>query len=409
MSKIHHSHASDLVDSLKDFDGQAASYRRVFEVIGRGVAFSQIMLISTFPRGGTQILQPSSVPEAFVKAYSKGLFATDGPTWQAILKAVPVTGNDCVSSGTLHNSEYYRQLMEPNGLAHVVAVRIQSPVFEGYPGVLHLYRGAGEPAFTPDDLSALHQMAGQFGKSIDVARESRALRSCGKKLPWDHRDVPRQFVFDRQGRQLSLPSAQKSVMDDQLTAAIKELVANRLESVDGELIRSDRVILPDKFGEKWAFRTVLFREFPALGKGPFVFLCIQPSGCEWTATRPEDFQADVDVSRLIPTLKFMQAEYTRLPTLTEISAKAHLSPFHFHRRFTELLGQTPKHFMLSCQIARAKRMLMERKVTLSEIAAECGFSHQSHFTSRFKQASGLTPTRWRRHANEHLKGRVASE
>jgi AraC family transcriptional regulator len=33
---------------------------------------------------------------------------------------------------------------------------------------------------------------------------------------------------------------------------------------------------------------------------------------------------------------------------------------------------------------------------LSEIAKECGFAHQSHFTSRFKQATGLTPTRWRR-------------
>jgi AraC family transcriptional regulator len=43
---------------------------------------------------------------------------------------------------------------------------------------------------------------------------------------------------------------------------------------------------------------------------------------------------------------------------------------------------------------------MERKVALAEIAAECGFAHQSHFTSRFKQATGLTPTRWRRFATE---------
>ena len=89
-----------------------------------------------------------------------------------------------------------------------------------------------------------------------------------------------------------------------------------------------------------------------------------------------------------------------MPTLDEISSKAHLSPFHFHRRFSELLGQTPKHFLLSCQIQQARRMLMERKVRLANIAAECGFAHQSHFTSRFKQASGLTPTRWRRLATE---------
>jgi AraC family transcriptional regulator len=31
-----------------------------------------------------------------------------------------------------------------------------------------------------------------------------------------------------------------------------------------------------------------------------------------------------------------------------------------------------------------------------DIASSCGFAHQSHFTSRFKQATGLTPTRWRK-------------
>jgi len=99
-------------------------------------------------------------------------------------------------------------------------------------------------------------------------------------------------------------------------------------------------------------------------------------------------------------VKFMHDEFGRSPTLDEIAAKAHLSPFHFHRRFTDLLGQTPKHFLLACQIHRAKELLVERKKELAEIAKECGFAHQSHFTSRFKQATGLTPTRWRRLAND---------
>jgi AraC family transcriptional regulator len=37
---------------------------------------------------------------------------------------------------------------------------------------------------------------------------------------------------------------------------------------------------------------------------------------------------------------------------------------------------------------------------LVEIANFCGFAHQSHFTSRFKQATGLTPTGWRRLCDE---------
>ena len=64
------------------------------------------------------------------------------------------------------------------------------------------------------------------------------------------------------------------------------------------------------------------------------------------------------------------------------------------------LGLTPKHFLLEGQIHEAKLQLMARQKDLRKIATDCGFAHQSHFTSRFKQATGLTPTRWRRLATE---------
>ena len=54
--------------------------------------------------------------------------------------------------------------------------------------------------------------------------------------------------------------------------------------------------------------------------------------------------------------------------------------------------------------AKAKRELLAREKDLAQIATDCGFAHQSHFTSRFKQATGLTPTRWRRMMTEREKG-----
>ena len=44
------------------------------------------------------------------------------------------------------------------------------------------------------------------------------------------------------------------------------------------------------------------------------------------------------------------------------------------------------------------RQLLSGEKELVQIARECGFAHQSHFTSRFKQATGFTPTRWRKMA-----------
>jgi AraC-like DNA-binding protein len=178
---------------------------------------------------------------------------------------------------------------------------------------------------------------------------------------------------------------------------------HRLSTLNGDVVPADRLQLPDSRGDLWIFRAVTFRKYPALGDGPFVFFSLQPEAWEWDAVRGSEVQADPEMSRLIPAVKFMHDEFGRSPTLDEIAAKAHLSPFHFHRRFTDLLGQTPKHFLLACQIHRSKELLVERKKELAEIAKECGFAHQSHFTSRFKQATGLTPTRWRRLAADLAK------
>lgn len=402
MSKTAVADHQGFSDALKSFDGDANAYRRVLEAIGQRIPAAQVMLTTTFPRGGSIVLHPTGLPESFLRLYAKEFFAHDGPTWQAVLRRQPVTGAEAFPGGQPEATDYYRQLMQPQGWAHVAAVRVPGPVFKGYPGALHLYRRNGEHAFTATELKSLADVAEQFGKAIEAARDARQ-----KTDPVaDHTTCCRQFVFDRDGRQVAVAN-DRTPLDERLRDAVRSLVEQRIGAVNGEPVTSDRVELPDSHGEVWAFRSVVYKRFPALGEGPHVFLCLQPSIGEWNAVKQADFPGDPEVARLIPTLKFMQAEFNRTPTLDEIAAKAHLSPFHFHRRFTELLGQTPKHFLLACQIQQAKRMLLERKVPLADIASECGFAHQSHFTSRFKQATGLTPTRWRRFASDRQANEAA--
>jgi len=57
---------------------------------------------------------------------------------------------------------------------------------------------------------------------------------------------------------------------------------------------------------------------------------------------------------------------------------------------------------MECQINECKKQLLARQKDLVKIASDCGFAHQSHFTSRFKQITGLTPTRWRRMALQRM-------
>src|SRR4051812_39813006 len=87
-------------DSLNSFDGESASFRRVLEAIGQRIPAAQVLLTTTFPRGGSVVLQPASAPESFLRLYAKEFFAHDGPTWQAILHGKPVTGNDAFATGS---------------------------------------------------------------------------------------------------------------------------------------------------------------------------------------------------------------------------------------------------------------------------------------------------------------------
>lgn len=386
----------------KPFDGDAASYRRMLESLAKAIPHTQALVISTLPRAGTQILQPSHCPESLLKAYGRTVSAMDRATWQVILQEKALDLRQVWDAGELEVSPYYTGLMEPHGLRHLAAAPLKHPVLLGYPGAIHLYRAPEEGEFKSAEVKMLAEVAGLIDAALERAREPRRRSACGKGSVWEHHRPCRQYIFDHAGRQQRIYKNEPP-LDDRLRSGMKQQVQHRFASLNGEPSSSDRVELPDANGELWPFRTVVFKQFSALGDGPFIFFCLQPDSCEWNTLRATDFQADPELSRLIPTLKFMQQEFNRMPTLDEISAKAHLSPFHFHRRFTELLGQTPKHFLLSCQIHRAKTMLTERKKALADIASDCGFAHQSHFTSRFKQATGLTPTRWRKLAADMSK------
>jgi AraC family transcriptional regulator len=46
------------------------------------------------------------------------------------------------------------------------------------------------------------------------------------------------------------------------------------------------------------------------------------------------------------------------------------------------------------RVERTKQLLLQGKMSLSEIAIACGFSHQSHLNRHFKRLTGVTPKTW---------------
>ncbi|MGZ9734298.1 AraC family transcriptional regulator [Flavobacterium sp. GNP002] len=68
---------------------------------------------------------------------------------------------------------------------------------------------------------------------------------------------------------------------------------------------------------------------------------------------------------------------------------------HLNRICNEMLQKTTTEVITARIILEAKRMLMDKKFTVNEIATELGFDDYSYFTRLFKKHTGMTPTNFR--------------
>jgi AraC family transcriptional regulator len=87
------------------------------------------------------------------------------------------------------------------------------------------------------------------------------------------------------------------------------------------------------------------------------------------------------------------AEDVSLSSLAEL---VHLSPYHFSRAFKQSFGMPPHRYLTNTRIERAKSLLAARKLSVTEIGLDVGFSETSSFTSAFRKVTGETPTGYRR-------------
>jgi AraC-like DNA-binding protein len=84
-------------------------------------------------------------------------------------------------------------------------------------------------------------------------------------------------------------------------------------------------------------------------------------------------------------------------SLAELARACKLSPGHFARAFRQTAGQPPHRWLMEQRIEKAKQLLVDTTLSLAQIAQNCGFADQSHFTRVFAQLVQSSPGQWRRH------------
>jgi len=78
-------------------------------------------------------------------------------------------------------------------------------------------------------------------------------------------------------------------------------------------------------------------------------------------------------------------------TLDELAGVAHMSPYHFSRRFKRSTGLSPHQYVVRKRVERAKELLTNTELTLFEVAISVGFSDQSHLAKHTKRLLGVSP------------------
>lgn len=104
-----------------------------------------------------------------------------------------------------------------------------------------------------------------------------------------------------------------------------------------------------------------------------------------------DYSDGLPKYKLQIAIDYIQSHLNSDISLDKLSQEVGMSVHHFSRLFKQSLGCSPYQYVLKCRIERAKRLLLQRQLSIAEVAIAVGFSSQSHFTQHFKRLIGATP------------------
>lgn len=103
--------------------------------------------------------------------------------------------------------------------------------------------------------------------------------------------------------------------------------------------------------------------------------------------------------------ELLRIRFAEVLRLRDIALYVGVHPVHVCKQFRRQYGVTVGDFLRRCRIDFACEQLRSSKLSIAEIALDAGFAHQAHFTSVFKQQTGMTPREYRRGVSSWPSGK----
>ena len=104
------------------------------------------------------------------------------------------------------------------------------------------------------------------------------------------------------------------------------------------------------------------------------------------------FREAATVARLC---RYLAAHRDRTVTLTDLARIAHSSPFTIQRKFTRVLGVSPREYQAQLRASQVRRGLSEPGASVTDAIYQAGYSSSSRFYEQAAEDLGMSPTRFR--------------
>ena len=109
--------------------------------------------------------------------------------------------------------------------------------------------------------------------------------------------------------------------------------------------------------------------------------------------------ATMRIGVILPAISYVAENYMNEIDMDTLARTCHLSVSHFRRIFKQILGLPPLEYIQTVRIERARVLLYNQDLSVTEIGMQVGFSTPSSFIRQFHQLYGLSPGQWRKKAH----------
>lgn len=101
--------------------------------------------------------------------------------------------------------------------------------------------------------------------------------------------------------------------------------------------------------------------------------------------------------------RLLDRSYATPITIRQLSSEVAVSPYYLIRLFRRVYKQTPHQYLMQVRVSRAKELLRNSDLSITDICAEVGFESLGSFSALFRRMAGISPSAYRRYSQPSRK------